>query len=134
MTVRPTTPFRHALVLATGDLALFLAFAAIGRRAHAAASPLDDVIEIALPFIVGWALAAPLTRAYAPDATASPVAAARRAALTWLVAFPLGYLFRALLLGRLSHHTFALVAGAFTLATLSGWRAIAARIRVLPGE
>ena len=120
----PTKYFSNPnrLVLMAGDILTFLAFAAIGRRAHSMGSAMDDVIGTALPFMVAWFLVAPFTGAYRADATETLVSAAKRAAITWAVAFPLGLLIRTPIVGRWAHYTFAIVAGIFTLVTLTGWR------------
>lgn len=101
----------------------FLVFAAIGRRAHSMGSAVDDVIGTALPFMIAWLLVAPFTGGFGKDATAGVANAAKRAALTWALAFPLGLLIRTPIVGRWAHYTFAIVAGIFTLVTLTGWRA-----------
>lgn len=116
------------LPLVVGDVVTFLAFAALGRRAHSMGSALDDVVGTAVPFMVAWFVAAPFTGAFRDDATASPMQGARRAALAWLLAFPLGLLLRTPIVGRLPHISFAIVAGVFTLLFLTGWRALFARL------
>ena len=125
----PIVSNRRRLWLAVGDLVAFLAFAAVGRQAHSMGSALDDVLGSALPFVVGWFVVAPFTGAFGPAATGSARSGAARAALTWLFAFPLGLLVRAGIVGRWAHYTFAIVAGAFTLLVLVGWRALYARSR-----
>ncbi len=115
-------PRRATLLL--GDILTFLAFAALGRRAHSMGSALDDVIGTALPFMLAWALVAPFTGAYGERAMESPAHAARTSLLTWGIAFPLGLLVRVPIVGRLPHVSFAVVAGAFTLLLLTGWRSV----------
>ena len=117
----------NRIILMAGDLITFLLFAAVGRRAHSMGSALDDITATAVPFVIGWFLVGPFTGAFRAGATDGMSAAAKRAALTWLLAFPLGYMIRALMLGRLAHYTFAIVAGVFTFVTLVSWRALYAR-------
>jgi hypothetical protein len=120
-----TNPRR--LPLMVGDSVTLLMFALLGRRAHSMGSALDDVIGTALPFVIGWFLVAPFTGALGPGATGSARQAALYAALTWLLAFPLGLLIRVPLVGRVAHPSFMIVAGAFTLVTLLLWRVLFAR-------
>ena len=122
--------FSHVrrIPLMVGDVIVFLAFAALGRRAHSMGSALDDVVYTAVPFMIAWFLVAPFTGAFAADATTDSAQAAKRSALTWLFSFPLGLSIRTLLKGGgLPHWSFALVAGTFTLIMLSGWRALFAK-------
>ncbi len=116
------------LPLAAGDILTFLAFAAVGRRAHSMGNALDDVMGTAVPFIAAWFLVGPFTGAFGPDATNGTAQGAKRAALTWLLAFPLGLLIRVPIVGRVSHISFAIVAGIFTLLFLTGWRALFAKL------
>ncbi len=124
----PILSNRHRVSLAIGDVLTFLAFAALGRRAHSMGNALDDLIATALPFLLAWFIVAPFTGAYGAGATQTPKTAAQRSALTWLVAFPLGLLLRIPIVGRLSHISFVLVAGLFTLLMLVGWRTLFARL------
>jgi hypothetical protein len=123
----------HRLVLIAGDLIVFFLFAAIGRRAHSMGSALDDVTGTALPFILGWFIVAPFTGAFKPAATDGVGNAAKTAALTWLVAFPLGHLIRTPIVGRWAHISFAIVAGIFTFIVLIGWRTVYARFAATRG-
>lgn len=120
-----SNPYR--LLLLIGDVVTFLAFAALGRRAHSMGSALDDVMGTALPFMVAWLLVAPFTRAFGEEATDGSKSAALKALQTWAIAFPLGLLIRTPIVGRLPHYSFAIVAGIFTLVMLTGWRAVLAR-------
>jgi hypothetical protein len=121
-----TQRFSHNrfLPLVAGDVLTFLPFAALGRRAHSMGSALDDVVGTAVPFMVAWFVVAPFTGAFRRDATSNPTQGAKRAGLTWLLAFPLGLLIRTPIVGRLPHISFAIVAGVFTLLFLTGWRAL----------
>lgn len=109
-------------LLLLGDLLTLLSFAALGRRAHSMGSALDDLVGTALPFVAAWLLVAPFTGAWGADATTTPAQAARRTALTWLLAFPLGMLVRIAIVGRVPHISFVIVAALFTLVMLAGWR------------
>ncbi|MBA3530369.1 MAG: hypothetical protein H0T73_00410 [Ardenticatenales bacterium] len=47
--LNPTFTHKHRLPLAVGDVVTFLAFAALGRRAHSMGNALDDLTATALP-------------------------------------------------------------------------------------
>jgi hypothetical protein len=112
----------HRLPLMIGDVITFLTFSVIGRLAHAEGTALQNIVGTAFPFTLAWFLVAPLTRSFHADATEGVGTAAKRATLTWVLAFPLGLLVWSLIKARLPHYSFAIVAGLFTLILLTGWR------------
>jgi hypothetical protein len=120
------------LVLVAGDIVSFLAFAALGRSSHGEAAGLSAFVEVAktaAPFLLGWFLAAPFLGAYRlADKPATPllqvVPFARRTALAWLAAWPLGLALRALFLWRGIPISFALVTFITNIIFLVGWRSI----------
>ncbi|NJM06117.1 DUF3054 domain-containing protein [Candidatus Gracilibacteria bacterium] len=118
-------PARRTLFLIVGDALAFIVFAAIGRRSHGEAAGLAAVSEVLLtaaPFMVAWFLVAPWLRAYDATVTASPRAMVLRTLLAWLVALPLGLGLRALIIGRFSPPSFAIVTFLAVCAILGGWR------------
>jgi len=126
-TTRPLPgPRRRTAALLAGDAAVFLAFAAIGRRSHGEAAGLGALVEVAAtaaPFLVAWFAVAPWLGAFRQDSVASPAGALRLAALAWLCALPLGGALRALVVGRLSPPSFYVVTFLAVLLLLGGWRA-----------
>ncbi|MCB0076571.1 MAG: DUF3054 domain-containing protein [Anaerolineales bacterium] len=113
----------HRITLMIGDLITLLLFTLFGRGAHTMGNTLSGVVDTALPFVIGWAIASPLTGAYSDRATQSPTRGAGQAALTWLLALPLSLLARRLLIGRFGHWTFLLVASTISLLMMVLWRA-----------
>lgn len=89
---KPSTRVKgYVTILAIGDALVFLAFAAIGRGSHGEASGLaaiPQVIETALPFIVGWFLVAPWLGAYRRELAANPRKMAGRTLLAWVCSWP----------------------------------------------
>ena len=99
------------------DVALLVAFAAIGRDAHAKGDSVRGTLAVAWPFVAAWLLVA------APTRTLERIAP-RRAALAWLGAWPLALVLRALT-GRGDAIGFAIVLLVLPLLALTGWRAAA---------
>ncbi len=121
---------RYLIALIIGDIIAFLLFAAIGRRSHGEAAGLAagvQVIETAAPFLLGWFLTAPFTRAYRQ--VTGPAVMARRTALAWLIAWPLGLLLRGLYLSRGIPLSFAIVTLLSNGVILCGWRTFFAWLR-----
>jgi hypothetical protein len=99
------------------DVALLIAFAAVGRRAHAEGGTVRGMLEVAWPFVAAWLLVA--VPSHALDRRTP-----RRAALAWLGAWPLALILRSLS-GRGDAVGFAVVLLLLPLAALTGWRAAA---------
>lgn len=132
------------ITLASGDTAMFLIFAAVGRMSHQEAAGLTalfEVVKTAAPFIAGWFLTAPCIGGYrllplhasenqsptshgAPHAHIALDRVIRHTALAWVVAWPAGLLLRALFLWRPIPLTFALVTFITNLVLLIGWRTL----------
>jgi Protein of unknown function (DUF3054) len=122
---RDATPLGRTTLLLAGDVAALATFAILGRRSHQEATGWDaigGVLETALPFIVGWIVAAWLLGAFTAEHTGSLRAIVQRTALAWLLAFPLAVVGRAVLLGRGSPWTFYLVAFSVAFLMLACWR------------
>jgi hypothetical protein len=117
-------------MLVAGDIMSFLAFAALGRSSHGEAAGLGAFIEVAktaAPFLLGWFLAAPWLGAYRLAEKPGILRVgpfARRTALAWLAAWPLGLALRALFLWRGIPISFALVTFITNIIFLVGWRSI----------
>lgn len=121
---------RYVAILVIGDIIAFLVFAAIGRRSHGEAAGLAaglEVFKTAAPFLLGWFLTAPFIGAYRQVTT--PTWMARRTALAWLVAWPVGLALRALLLWRGIPVSFAIVTLLSNGVIICGWRTVFAWLR-----
>jgi hypothetical protein len=99
------------------DTALLVAFAAVGRSAHSEGRTVGGSLAVAWPFVAAWLLAA------LPSRTLERIAP-RRAAVAWLVAWPIALVLRAIT-GRGDAIGFAIVLLVLPLAALTGWRAAA---------
>jgi hypothetical protein len=94
---------RAITILALGDAAIFVFFAAVGRFDHGlpfGTNPVVTVLYVAAPFALSWYALAWLASVYAPDTLARPVAQASRTLLAWLAAGGLGLVLRAMLNGQ----------------------------------
>ena len=107
-------------VLAAGDAAVFVVFAAIGRGSHE--TDTGNAITTAAPFLAAWAALAPPLGAYPTGASKSAEQAAKTPLLAWLVAVPCGCALRGLLQQRVPAAPFWLIALIATLGLLEAWR------------
>lgn len=87
------------LPLAIGDVSVILLVVALGMVRHYGVNGLTanpaDVVLTALPFLVGWVVAAPLIGAYSAGAGESAKAAVPLAIRSWVVADVIGIALRA---------------------------------------
>lgn len=116
---------RQTALLVAGDVATFVLFAVIGRASHSEAAGLSAIVEVAktaAPFALGWFVVAPWLGAFSPAVATEPRQIVGRVALAWLLALPLGLVGRALLIGRGSPLSFAVVTFLVALAMLLIWR------------
>jgi hypothetical protein len=126
---------RRTLALAPGDLVAIVGFLAVGQRHHGVdpvAAP-AYFAETALPFLVGWAVAAPLLGVYDADTRGSLRSAWRTVVPAWLLTVLVGQVVRATpLVHGGADPVFALVIGTGGAVLLAAWRGVeltAARLR-----
>ena len=115
---------RAAWPLVAGDALAFLVFAAIGRHDHQESGALVAVVGTALPFFAGWLVVAPWAGVYSGPARGHPADLARRTAIGWIAAWPVGLLFRAISLHRGIPVSFAVVTLLANAVLLVGWRTL----------
>ena len=114
-----------ARVLAAGDLLAFLAFFILGRIVHAGAGPVDwlvNIPRIGAPFLLGWAIAAPVFGAYPRAAAPSTVRFLLNSTIALLAADLIAFGVRGFLLADAVTVPFVLTAVAFTALFVIGWR------------
>lgn len=113
-------------VLAGGDVAALLLFAAIGRISHGF-SVLDfETFKTADPFIAGWFLSAYFLGGYSKEGRGKNglQKAVIAAAKSWSLGIPLGLIIRAVAVGHPPPTNFILVTMGSTAVLLIGWRAL----------
>jgi hypothetical protein len=118
-------PDRRTILLVTGDLAMLVLFAMLGRRTHEEATGIEAIAAVAAtaaPFVLGWLVATAWTARSRPVRPATLLEVPALTARTWLVGYPLALLVRAAALSRFSPWTFYLVAGLVPLALVLAWR------------
>lgn len=102
---------------ATVDVVSILLFVAIGRRSHdEAGNALTEAVKVAAPFLIGLALGWIVARAWR-----DPLAPTTGMVI-WVVTIVAGMLLRRFAFDRGTAMPFVIVASAFTLAFLVGWR------------
>lgn len=111
---------RQVAIAAAIDVASIVIFVAIGRKSHAEdGSVLRETAKVAAPFLIALAAGWLAARAWkAPRAVATGV-------VIWLVTVVLGMVLRKVLFDGGTALPFIIVASAFTLLFLVGWRMLA---------
>src|SRR5437588_4154897 len=125
--VKDTSGARRAITLVAGDALVFLVFATIGRRSHGEAvglSVLPQIAFIAAPFAIGWFIVSPFVGVFRRDVATRPGAMAKRTALAWVLAWPVGLFLRWLFSGFTDFPplSFAVITLMFNLGVLLLWR------------
>ncbi|CAG0935292.1 hypothetical protein TFLX_04124 [Thermoflexales bacterium] len=90
------------LMLVSGDMAIFMFFAFMGRETHAPrdANLIVNALPTLLTFLIAWFAVARLGGVYRADVITQPRAAVVRTLIAWLMAAPIALLSRAILLSR----------------------------------
>ena len=108
---------RCAAIAIALDLVVLVGFAAVGRHSHGEGDALREILAVAWPFVVAWLAVAGASKALF---LLAPIPAA----ISWLAAWPLALILRAIS-GRGDAPSFAIVALVIPLVCLTGWRAAA---------
>ncbi len=103
------------LVLASGDIVIFMFFAFFGRETHAPgdANLIVNALPTLLTFLIVWLVIAALGRVYRSGVIANPRSALPRTLIAWLIAAPIAIVIRAILLSRTA------IPAIFVLVTMS---------------
>ncbi len=90
------------LLLAVGDVVIFMFFAFTGRETHAPgdANLIVNALPTLLPFLIVWFAIATLGRVYRSDVITNPRSALLRTLIAWIIAAPIAIVIRAILLSR----------------------------------
>ncbi|HZT97769.1 MAG TPA: DUF3054 domain-containing protein [Chloroflexota bacterium] len=111
-------------IAALGDVLILILFAAIGRLSHhrSMASPVEDVLVTALPFLAGWAAGAGLGGGYSAVIWTRRRVMLSRTARSWITGGLIALVIRSFLERRVVPLSFAAVVLTFNLVLLSAWR------------
>lgn len=138
MAVRELVPFGRidpspgTVAVAIGDAIVIAAVLTVGSMSHGVdpASEPGRVAENVAPFLIGWAIAAPLLGAYADRSDWTAARAGAVALLAWLGADLIGAALRDSTYFRGSAPTSFVVVTFLTVGiALAGWRALVAALR-----
>jgi hypothetical protein len=97
-----TSSRRNILILMSGDLAIFLMFALVGRETHASSDPnlVVNALPTLLPLVLIWVLVSVPMGVYRSNVYRLVPLTLIRTLAAWIVAGPIALYARALLLAR----------------------------------
>jgi hypothetical protein len=113
-----------ALVMAAGDLVVFILFALVGRSSHheSESGAILPAVKVASPFIAGWLVGGSALRAYGLRARSGLGPLLRRTLFAWFAGCLIGLGIRSLGEHRIVPVSFAVVAFTFNAVVLLAWR------------
>jgi hypothetical protein len=93
---------RNTTILLSGDLAIFVMFALVGRETHASSDPnlIVNALPTLMPFVLIWILVSVPMGVYRPKVYRFVPLTIIRTLAAWIVAGPIALYVRALLLAR----------------------------------
>ena len=124
---------RGAVPLAVGDLLALIALLTVGALNHSTAEFLSSnplyLLEVFAPFLIAWALVAPLVGAYSAGAVETAKSSVPLAIRSWIPAAVLGLALRAFVFRGGAAPAFVVVMLVLGSIALGGWRALYFRLR-----
>jgi hypothetical protein len=124
----PAAPdLRRTGALAAGDIVAFHVVTAIGLLNHGELTGIEalpNLVEIAVPFAIGWFVVAPFAGAFKAEVSGQPRRMLGRTALAWLIACPIGLLLWSLVRQKSIQPAFAVVTLLTNMVVLLGWRGV----------
>lgn len=116
------------VIVLAGDVVLLVAFAAIGHSNHGETEAPSAVLMTALPFLVGWFLAAAMLGTYRSSSYRSARVGARTGLLTAVTGVMIALAVRSILEHHIVPTAFAAVALIFNAVLLTIWHMLAAAL------
>ncbi|WP_424013353.1 DUF3054 domain-containing protein [Halorubrum xinjiangense] len=124
---------RAAVPLAVGDLIALIVLLTIGAINHSSVEFLSSnplyLLEVFAPFLIAWALIAPLVGAYSAGAVETAKSSVPLVIRSWIPAAVVGLALRAFVFRGGAAPAFAVVMLVLGSLALGGWRALYFRIR-----
>ena len=124
---------RGAVPLAVGDLLALIVLLTVGTLNHTSVEFLSSnplyLLEVFAPFLIGWALVAPLVGAYSAGAVETAKSSVPLAVRSWIPAAVIGLALRAFVFRGGAELTFAAVMLVAGSVALGGWRALYFKLR-----
>jgi hypothetical protein len=124
---------RGAVPLAIGDFVALIALLTVGALNHSSAAFLSSnplyLLEVFAPFLIAWALVAPLVGAYSAGAVETAKSSVPLAVRSWIPAAVLGLALRAFVFRGGAAPAFVVVMLVLGSIALGGWRALYFRLR-----
>lgn len=124
---------RAAAPLAVGDLLVLLMFLTLGTLRHSSVAFLADqpayLLGVWAPFVIGWAVVAPLVGAYSAGAAETAKSSVPLVVRSWVPAAAVGLVLRAVAFRGGAAPAFAVVVFVTGTVALGGWRALYFKLR-----
>lgn len=124
---------RAAVPLAVGDLIALIVLLTIGAINHSSVEFLSSnplyLLEVFAPFLIAWALIAPLVGAYSAGAVETAKSSVPLVIRSWIPAAVVGLALRAFVFRGGAALAFAVVMLVLGSVALGGWRAVYFKLR-----
>ena len=124
---------RAAVPLAVGDLIALIVLLTIGAINHSSVEFLSSnplyLLEVFAPFLIAWALIAPLVGAYSAGAAETAKSSVPLVIRSWIPAAVVGLALRAFVFRGGAAPAFVIVMLVLGSLALGGWRALYFRLR-----
>jgi hypothetical protein len=124
---------RGAVPLVVGDLVALIVLLTVGALNHSTVEFLSSnplyLLEVFAPFLIAWALVAPLVGAYSAGAVETAKSSVPLAIRSWIPAAILGLGLRAFVFRGGAALAFAVVMLVLGSVALGGWRALYFKVR-----
>lgn len=124
---------RGAAPLAVGDVLVLIAFLTAGTLSHSTTQFLMEnplyLAEVYAPFLIGWAVAAPLVGAYSAGAVEAAKSSVPLVVRSWIPAAVIGLVLRTFVFTGGVAPVFVAIMLVGGMVVLGGWRALYFKLR-----